>query len=290
LIRVVFWIPQGRLGNIIFQYQALINIFNNNSVRIFGISNDFFNCIKIKNNKIKIIPVSNFTEKYIIKYISNILSLLIILKIFSYYTPKVNVNEIGYSDEDYHVEKKNGFFKSIIVFRGFCQHDKFIEPTPVIKDYLLKNAEENLKDIPIEKRIAIHLRFGDYSNWSVYGMKNVILPDNYYLKAIEYIKLNIQNPVFIVFSDDIVAANKIFNLCDDMFIYHNAGTNLDFAAITSCSHAIISASTYSWWAAMLIKNDKKIIIAPNYWAGFRSKMWHPKNIKVKAFMYIEVEI
>lgn len=38
-----------------------------------------------------------------------------------------------------------------------------------------------------------------------------------------------------------------------------------------CRHMINANSTYSWWAAYLIKNTKKIIIAPSF---------HPKTFLI----------
>ena len=33
----------------------------------------------------------------------------------------------------------------------------------------------------------------------------------------------------------------------------------------SCQHAIIVNSTYYWWAAWLINNERKVIVAPKRW-------------------------
>ncbi len=46
----------------------------------------------------------------------------------------------------------------------------------------------------------------------------------------------------------------------------------EFIIMSSCEHAIIVNSTYYWWAAWLIKNKNKIVIAPNTWFFDGSKI------------------
>jgi hypothetical protein len=42
----------------------------------------------------------------------------------------------------------------------------------------------------------------------------------------------------------------------------------DFFLMTLCSHMIISNSTFSWWAAYLIRNEGKIVIGPKFHPKF----------------------
>lgn len=139
----------------------------------------------------------------------------------------------------------------------------------------LKNISNSLKKliniISSQNSVFIGIRRGDYlseSNIKKFG----ILDLNYYLKGIEIIKRKIQNPTFYVFSTDIewVKRNMSFHekLVEDV-IYNDSFKNLsdeeELFLMAACKHAIIPNSTYYWWAAWLINNKDKIIIAPKKW-------------------------
>ena len=56
-----------------------------------------------------------------------------------------------------------------------------------------------------------------------------------------------------------------------IFIDHNKEENSwkDMLLMSSCRHAIIANSSFSWWAAWLNTHPEKIIIAPKHW--FKTK-------------------
>ena len=103
--------------------------------------------------------------------------------------------------------------------------------------------------------VAIHLRRVKY---------NTILELDYYLKAVNQIKAQIEDPVFYVFSDDIKWCRQNF-INDGSFIFVDNNCNnelLDIWLMSQCKHFIIANSTFSWWGAWLSKNPEKIIIKP----------------------------
>ena len=122
--------------------------------------------------------------------------------------------------------------------------------------------------------ISFHVRRGDYA---AFGMN--LIGDDYYQKAIKYIKRMIETPFFYIFSDDVSVAK---NLADKMgisykLISHNMGDESykDMFLMSQCKHNILANSSFSWWGAWLNGNDKKIVIAPKEWNA-ANPICHPQ--------------
>lgn len=121
---------------------------------------------------------------------------------------------------------------------------------------------ECLQLIKNRQSVSIHIRRGDYVN-SGYD----IIGDEYYTSAIQLLQKQIQNPIYIVFSDDIKYAQKMLDRigCHDVrYVSWNQGENsyYDMYLMSQCKHNIIANSTFSYWAAQLNENQQKIVIRP----------------------------
>jgi hypothetical protein len=129
-----------------------------------------------------------------------------------------------------------------------------------------KNAEV-AKHIAQVNAVSMHIRRGDY----VTNIKNSFIGTcslEYYQKAITNIKVEVNAPVFFVFSDDIDWAKNNLNLDKStVFIGHNKSIESynDMRLMSLCKHNIIANSTFSWWGAWLNSNPNKIVIAPRQW-------------------------
>lgn len=287
--KIVLWLPQGRIGNLLFQYQAVTSIFSNKDL-IFTIDCGFLSIFKNKKN------VTFFKLPSI--FLPRVLSLcLITLRafanwgIFSSCSPHLFPVFNKYQDESNLIKYKKGFFKNIVVFEGFFQNELYLKNLPSVKNDLIKYVQSKMPYIPSNKtKIAVHLRFRDYREISILGKKDVSLPASYYWNCIRKVKTIFDNCIFLIFTDDYDRANTLLSHLNNDAVFLNGGSEqFDFAAITQCDGAIISASTFSWWAARYIKNSNKVIVAPRYWMGFRSNIWFPKYIKSKSFLYVTVK-
>ena len=140
------------------------------------------------------------------------------------------------------------------------------------------------KQIQKNETISVHLRFGDYkikNNSKIY----FDLSKNYFEKSINYFLDKIENPKFIIFSDELNKAKSflqnINNFKELNIIFRIPGNNsgLDMKLMSVCNHNIISNSTFSWWGAWLNTNKNKIIICPNNWYSLEYVKKYPDSEK-----------
>ncbi len=112
--------------------------------------------------------------------------------------------------------------------------------------------------------VAIHFRRGDYVANKTFGG---ICTLKYYEDAISLIKLKVENPLFIIFSNDLNWCKSNLKFNDAIFVNWNVEIKSfrDMQLMSMCNHNIISNSSFSWWGAWLNNNKNKIVISPNKW-------------------------
>ena len=163
------------------------------------------------------------------------------------------------------------------IYRGLWQSENYFKEcaNDVRKQFAFPEFTED-KNIAIaakmakENSVAIHLRKGvDYMRSESFG-KN-LCEVGYYLRAINYIKKHVHNPVFYVFTDNPQWVKENLPSFDYSLVDWNevAGKTQfrDMQLMSCCKHNIIANSTYSWWGAWLNSNPDKIVIAPNKWCN-----------------------
>lgn len=153
---------------------------------------------------------------------------------------------------------------------GYWQDERYFSDieTDVRKTFSFKDIDENNRKIADEMQecnsISLHIRRGDYA---AFGM--TLMKDDYYRKAIEYIRNKVDNPFFYIFSDDAEVAKCIVDKIGINYtlLLHNRGYNSykDMYLMSKCKHNIIANSSFSWWGAWLNNNKGKIIVAPKEW-------------------------
>ena len=77
----------------------------------------------------------------------------------------------------------------------------------------------------------------------------------------EFFKNQINNPLFIFFSDDIKWCKSRFRGKDIVFSENNSPI-IDFTMMSKSDHNVIIQSAFSWWASWLNKNKNKIVTVP----------------------------
>ncbi|MCX2716493.1 alpha-1,2-fucosyltransferase [Helicobacter sp. MIT 21-1697] len=131
-----------------------------------------------------------------------------------------------------------------------------------------------------QNSVFIHIRRGDYCthSWQV--------DLSYYKKAVATIASKINNPQFFLFCADREFARNLdlgYPFVDMTTENITADNHYeDLTLMAHCQHGIVANSTYSWWAAYLISNPQKIIIAPTPWLLGNDEIICADWIKIEA--------
>jgi len=123
-----------------------------------------------------------------------------------------------------------------------------------------------LERIRNSNSISIHVRRGDYLTDPLLGG---LCELDYYENGVSHMQAHIKSPKYFVFSNDIPWCKNNLNISDCEFISWNDGeqSHIDMQLMAECKHNIIANSSFSWWAAWLNPNPKKIVIAPTKWVN-----------------------
>lgn len=159
---------------------------------------------------------------------------------------------------------------------GFWQSPRFFEAHRKIlkSDLKLRRPLTNISALEVQELIecnisvGVHVRRGDYVVNNT--VKNKLGPCSidYYKNAIQFIAKELKDPIYIVFSDDILWAMNNLKFPSDKvkFIGINLISDIDsFYLMSSCTHNIISNSSFSWWAAWIGEEENKMVVAPKPW-------------------------
>lgn len=169
----------------------------------------------------------------------------------------------------YHDFKKT---KAPVKFvRGYFQSEKyFAQISDIIKKEFVVKREYSgekldfINELNNCESVCVHIRRGDY----VGNKRFEVCTEEYYKKAIDYIKKNVENPVFYIFSntkEDLEWIKNNYSLPEDAR-YVDIGDDEfdDLCFMYNCHHFIISNSTFSWWGSYLSKFEG-ITISPDRW-------------------------
>ena len=128
------------------------------------------------------------------------------------------------------------------------------------------NENKELYDIIQQKNsVCVVVRRGDYLS-AEFKAQFYVCDEEYFQNAIEKMKVLIENPVFVFFSNDIDWVKK--NIKIDLPAYYEPKENPVWESMRmmyNCKHFIISNGTFSWWGQYLSRNENKIVISPDHW-------------------------
>lgn len=282
----LFWLAQGRLGNQVFQYQAIK--VNMGDARVISAHYEFFDVFE-NDGGILILRCPAFFRRLFNRAYEKALRLLVALNLFGVIEPFSDVicGEIAEKKE---IRRQYGFLKNCFVFKGFYQNHNSGQSLPVIKSGQLPVFNSIVNEKCSGPKVAVHVRLGDYKRWRLFGeLGSACLPRSFYKDAIAKMEQSLVEPIYLIFSDDPNEAEQTLSNvfpCDRSLFIKGTSSHDEFLMILNCDHAIISASTFAWWAAALIKNTNRKVVAPNYWLGHTQAQWYPAGIQHPEFDYI----
>lgn len=285
---MILFFGDGRLGNQIFQYSFIKSIEDCDHKIVTW---NFEDILNIFGSSLGVKNVSNRFLRFAIKQLG--LPFLNVLAkarlITSYKVDTHNVN--GYDVPGVTYTKRKGVFPVVYIYECFAQSEKFFKKSSVnnltINDSYIEEATRYLGLIPDKyNKVFVHVRRGDYINYTIFGKKGVSLPVLYYKDRIQWFDENIENPFFVFLTDDAEFVECCFNNVSNKVISRNS-MFVDFTIITMCEYGVMSNSSFSWWAAYMMKNRKKVF-APKYWLGWKSGIEFPNGVTPGFSEVVEV--
>lgn len=205
------------------------------------------------------------------------------------FKPKNFIKQKGFHFESSILEQRDGVYLC-----GYWQSEKYFEDVEeqIRKDFIFKESpdsknKELLNEIKKTNSFSVHVRRQDYVRALSASKMHGFVGEDYYQKAVVYIKSTTKNPTFFVFSDDIEWCKNNLRLNGPThFVDFNKGDKSykDLRLMSECKNDIIANSSFSWWGAWLNRSDKKMVIAPKIW--FRDKNLNTKDLIPKDWKLI----
>ncbi|WP_373033601.1 alpha-1,2-fucosyltransferase [Sulfurovum sp.] len=283
---MILFLSDGRLGNQLFQFAFLNTIAKKDEKIIMMNIEQFSDIFDIQNPNFHHLRLGKYTLLFVKKILKPFFLILFVkFKIFSYIK----------QDRDKHFSlstytKIKGLLPITLVETNFFQAEKFFQLSKIdfnIKQKYVEDAKKFLDQVPLNyDKVFVHVRRGDYIFESYLGKTGIDLPKSYFDAAITIMTKNLKNPFFIFLSDDPAFVECCFKELENKLIPSNTMAT-DLAIMTLCNYGIVSNSSFSWWGAYLMKNKKKVIF-PKYWYGWKSKVESHIDIQPHFADVIEV--
>jgi Glycosyl transferase family 11 len=165
--------------------------------------------------------------------------------------------------------------KGPCLLQGYFQHERYVADADVFGD--LRPPSDRAQ----QRILALRKQFGGRPLVAVliraapdYAMLGWCLDVNWFLDAARMIAESVDRPAFVVFSDVPLVASAFAELLAPFGVAVDVPGNYlepedDLHAAIQCEHAVLSASSFAWWAGFL--GDKlhgcedRIVIAPEPW-------------------------
>ena len=254
----------GGLGNQLFQTAAFLKYRKLNEKVIVSFLGDIHkpkreNCLHYIFEKPEWLHYDNsrklnFSTKFLARSSASLR--------FGSYLPFIGIN-----DRNFYLKKSFFKNKKVLFLDGyFNQNWTYVIINELFGQLKLRTIDLDKNHLNISnENVIMHLRGGDFLK-----IKNLdICKIDYYKKSIEY-AIAKGFKTFKVISDDqrygeeIIKEIKIYFTDLKISLLNSDNIKNDFNIIRSSKFAILSNSTFSWWASFLSNSKKEFLVPPNF--------------------------
>ena len=162
----------------------------------------------------------------------------------------------------------NGYFQSEKYFKNA---EKLVRLDFRFKEHIIEEVEkhylEYLKDKPVSILVRDFNPEYDYPNCE---NNHINIPSEFYEKSIDILG---RDKTYIICSNNIEQTKKQKVFQGDNFIFNEVVPDdiykghFDLCLMSMCQDFIISNSTFAWWGAWLGKDEGKRVLIPTPWYG-----------------------
>lgn len=187
--------------------------------------------------------------------------------------------------------RKKGVLPLALFRGGWCQSEKTIDT--LLLDKLYRESVSASTEFLTQRVVSefgrvcfVHVRRGDYLSFPS-PEHSAALPPSWYREQISRIAEENPGIRFQFFSDELDFVREEFrDVAKSEFV--DADNYDSFLLMAASDHGILSASTYSWWAAYFAHNRSHgTFVAPHFWWGWRLKQWLPDEEIRTSFLQYE---
>ena len=264
---------KGRLGNQLFQYAYLLYLKSKYKDKVF-----FF---------------PNPHHAYIAKYfdLGTYHNLTLGSKLYSIMMrciPRI----LPFKDVFFHnfVAPKEKKPENFTIHHGYFQSDWYLKQIegglklPLKEKYIRSFHEAYGELFSKHKTLVVHIRRTDFLS---YGKRDISLPIEYFVERLNAVNdLDSYKVIFV--SDDLPYVKRFFPEKAN-YIFTSNSEIIDFQIIQNADIAIISNSTFSWWACYL-SAKKQVVYAPKNWMAFNIGREHPRGVMTEKFNWCDVAV
>ena len=171
-----------------------------------------------------------------------------------------NMNDTFYIDGNFESEKYFLDYRKNLLsefsFKNDLRYNKYL-------DIINRN---NVVSISVRQNRFSERENNKYDKYSINKSKDFLAETvDYINQSIRFVKTKIDNPKFLLWSDDFTDLEKYFPKNEFLYVINLENKILnDLHLLTQCKYFIVGPSTFSWWGAWLSTKANKLCIRPKY--------------------------